>query len=245
MRPSQIIRSEKQVKSVVRVLEEEYLNQFSVTLDKSNLYNLSSGVAIENEEVVREILNINAKGRELLQEFIDSRYKSNYKAFHDPIPKCNVKLFKNLTKKITVAKGKQTHVAEVNRNILAKLTSLSARTGKVVNFEDALKYPLSSVPLSISFPDGSKRNTEKSNIMDFLELPEPSCTTLPTTTTDYIIDVMAQIRSVTQIPSTFEELTLEVFKIHPKEYQQCPLSSRFLFSRQYQRIRTYHTRRRK
>ena len=101
MHPSQIIRSENQVKSVVRVLEEEYLNPFSVTLDKSNLYNLSSGVAIENEEVVREILNINAKGRELLQEFIDSHYKSNYKAFHDPIPKCNVKLFKNLTKKIS------------------------------------------------------------------------------------------------------------------------------------------------
>ena len=48
LRPSQILGSEKMVACVIEVFSEEYVNPFSVSLDE-NLYNLSSGVPIEDE----------------------------------------------------------------------------------------------------------------------------------------------------------------------------------------------------
>ena len=53
LRPSQILGSEKMVTCVIEVLSE-YLNPFSVSLDE-NLYNLSSGVPVE-DELANEIL---------------------------------------------------------------------------------------------------------------------------------------------------------------------------------------------
>ena len=53
LRPSQILGSEKMVTRLIEVLSE-YLNPFSVSLDE-NLYNLSSGVPVE-DELANEIL---------------------------------------------------------------------------------------------------------------------------------------------------------------------------------------------
>ena len=46
LRPSEIIKSEKKVQRIVNVLKEEYINPFSRELDKSKLYNLSSGIPV-------------------------------------------------------------------------------------------------------------------------------------------------------------------------------------------------------
>ena len=46
LRPSQILTSEKMVTKVIEVLQEEYINPFSVLVDKEQLYNLSSGVPV-------------------------------------------------------------------------------------------------------------------------------------------------------------------------------------------------------
>ena len=45
-RPSQIIKSEQRVQSVLRLLQKEFVNPFSDTLDKDKLYNLSSGAPV-------------------------------------------------------------------------------------------------------------------------------------------------------------------------------------------------------
>ena len=40
------------------------------------------------------------------------------------------------------------------------------KTGKAINFENAKKYPLSSVPLSIRSADGTKRKTNKITLQE-------------------------------------------------------------------------------
>ena len=57
---------------------------------------------------------------------------------------------------------------EANRNVLASLLSLSAKTGQVVDFEKALKYPVSSVPLSLANPDGARRTPAKGKLQDII-----------------------------------------------------------------------------
>ena len=39
---------------------------------------------------------------------------------------------------------------------MAKIISWLVKFGKAVDFKEALRYPLSPAPLSITFPDGSK-----------------------------------------------------------------------------------------
>ena len=116
------------------------------------------------------------------------------KYFHAPLRRSKVHLFKDSAKGIVIQKEKKTSVVEVNRNILAKLVSWSAKTGKALNFHEALKYPLSPVPLSIPFPDGTKRSTSKSKLMEIIKFTEE--TKLPSTVTSYIVDIMALIRTL-------------------------------------------------
>ena len=44
LRPSQILISERHVAEVIRVLEEEYVNPFSVLVAKDCFFNLNSGM---------------------------------------------------------------------------------------------------------------------------------------------------------------------------------------------------------
>ena len=67
-----------------------------------------------------------------------------------------------------ISKDGKTKVAEVNRNILGILLSYTLKTNKAVDFEKALQYPLSPIPLSISHPDGNRRTTAKSNLKVFI-----------------------------------------------------------------------------
>ena len=85
LRPSQILGSEKMVTRLIEVLSE-YLNPFSVSLDE-NLYNLSSGVPVE-DELANEILCTEQKGSKIYGCFANEiLLASGTKNFHDPLPR--------------------------------------------------------------------------------------------------------------------------------------------------------------
>ena len=68
LRPSQIIKSEDKVSRLVQILESDYINPFSVTLEAIKLFNLSSGVAVE-DDLADKILNIIDIGKSLAETF--------------------------------------------------------------------------------------------------------------------------------------------------------------------------------
>ena len=47
--PSQIIKSEDKASRLVQILENDHINPFSVTLEATKLFSLSSGVAFEDD----------------------------------------------------------------------------------------------------------------------------------------------------------------------------------------------------
>ena len=49
LRNSEIIKSEENVPNVIQVLNNEFITPFDVALDKDKLFNLSSGVAKEDD----------------------------------------------------------------------------------------------------------------------------------------------------------------------------------------------------
>ena len=74
MRRSQILFGEKQMTSVIRILEEEFINPFSVGYN--GLYNLFSGEEVAVDSTL-SILEVYENGKKMKEEFITSRMTSN------------------------------------------------------------------------------------------------------------------------------------------------------------------------
>ncbi|CAB3982426.1 Hypothetical predicted protein [Paramuricea clavata] len=168
LRPSEILKSESYTTSVFNTLSKEYLNPFDVELDTSFLYNLGSGTPIE-EDISEEIMNYNRiEGEALFETFITVRILKKEILFHDLIKRRNLVLFKASSKKVSLTRSTVVKTVEVNRDILGTFLALTAKTEKVINFENALEYPLCSVPLSLACPDSTPRKTAKSKLLDVL-----------------------------------------------------------------------------
>ena len=166
LRPSQILGSEKMVTCVIEVLSE-YLNPFSVSLDE-NLYNLSSGVPVE-DELANEILCTEQNSSEIYGCFANERLLAGgTKNFYGPLPRNKVYSFKSMSKKILIDKNNRKRTVEVNRNVLGLLVRFSTCSGQPVDFENVLHYPLSPIRLSIATPDGERREATKSKLMDVI-----------------------------------------------------------------------------
>ena len=137
--------------SLVDVLENEYLNPFSASVDENELYNLSSGIRKENG--VEELLEIQSNGKVLADEFLGKPILTSDINFHEPLQKVKVPSFQEPT--ITLKKNNKDKVVSANCSIISKLLSFSAKFHKPIDFQKALTYPLHPFPLSMAFPDGS------------------------------------------------------------------------------------------
>ena len=58
------MKSEKVVSEAVRVIEEKFINPFGIPIDKLRLYNISSGVPVD-DNIALEILNLHNEGNKL------------------------------------------------------------------------------------------------------------------------------------------------------------------------------------
>ena len=222
LRPSEIRKSERCVYKVVDVLENDYHSPFSVFLECEDVYNLSSGKTFEGDS--EQLLNILEQGKEEAKKFLKERIYTTTIPFHDPIKKQKPTLFSG--EQVKIKQTDQTkEVLKVNRDILGKLLSLSIKFQKPINFQEALMYPLCPVPLSLAFPDGTKRSTTKSKLLAIIgpkenaeEVSEErSCETL-------VVDLIAQFRTISKdLPQTFEELIVRLLNSLPKRFPRVDL----------------------
>ena len=72
LQPSRVQKSEALVKKVIRTFEEEFINPFSVHMDSSKLFVLSSGVPVA-DDVAMSMLSIKKEGERLAKTFPSKR----------------------------------------------------------------------------------------------------------------------------------------------------------------------------
>ncbi|KAG1673323.1 Multidrug resistance-associated protein 4 [Nymphon striatum] len=226
LRPSQILKSKKLVSSVVRVLKEEYINPFDADLDKDALLNFSSGRPIP-DDASSEILRIREIGEEQYDDFVKYRITSKDIGLHEPISRNKVKLFGNFNRKIVIKKSSKEKSIESNRNILGTLLAISARNERAVNFKTALCYPLCPIPLSLANPDGSRKATAKSKLQSIVlkyskEPVQHPRESLPqkSQVSTFIVDLMASICTIKELPDTYEDFTWKFLKSMPSGYNR-------------------------
>ena len=98
-----------------------------------------------------------------------------------------------------------------NRNVLGKLLTLSANAQQLIDFEAALSFPLYHVPLSLAYPDRTKRSTQKSKLLEIVleGSSDPVDTHQQREVSTLIIDMIAYYRVMsTDLQQTFEEWIL-------------------------------------
>ena len=173
------------VSKVTDVLENNYLNPFSINLDCEELFNLSSGLQYQD----------------------------------DPEALLNIWDILSTSKKVKSA-STSSEVVKANRNILGKLLSLSERFEEAIDCSRALQYPLYPVPLSLSFPDGTKRQTQKSKLLEVLSIKNQRTTSEKRAST-LIIDMIAQYRTIANnVPDKFEDLIFRFLISIPKGFSR-------------------------
>ena len=163
------------------------------------------------DSLTEKILNIKETGLTAATKFRDQRIRSDAIPFHDPIKRSNVPTFKNNNASKTVKIGSHVANIPVNRNVIGTLLAYSTKTNKVLDWKNALLFPLSPIPLSIASGDGCRRTCAKSKLFQIIKSkgkePTPS---EKSSVSDYILDLMAFVRSQIEIPRTFEMFFLEV-----------------------------------
>ena len=219
LHPHQIVKSEKWMASLQNTISQDFVNPFSTGLDPFKLYNLSSGIPVDDDKI-SSMLNIQKTGEEQYNDFVQNRLLSK---FHDTLTRNKLVLFKDCGKNVVVKKDGKLKSIEVNRNIIGNLLALSAKTGQLIDFNKALEFPLCPVDLNLSNPDGSRRSMQKSKLteiiiqeltlMDNAEFPQKF------EVIAYVVDLMALVRTITNIAGTYEELTFQLIKLLPTGYK--------------------------
>ena len=212
LRLTEIKKSEQN--EVTQVLENEYLNPFGILLDPDLLFNLSYGCS--KEENTDDLLNIWNEGKSIAEKFAAQRIFSDEKPFHDPISRNKIPTFQSPKIKVSSCKG--TKVIDANRNIIGKLLAISAKFQKPIDFANVLKYPLFAVPLNLAYPDGSRRETSKSKLLDVIapDIKEFEGVDIVREQTVFITDMIAQTRVCTT-PMTPMKSSLPSFCSHSQK----------------------------
>ena len=222
LRPSQLLQSNERVVSAMKVFNEDFINPFRLEVNRDELVNISSGVPL-SINLANDLLSIPNKGIKQYEQFTKERLvDSPVTKFHQPIPRNNIKGFKQNNVRHSISKDKIIKSIEVNRDILSKMLSISVKSGKPIDFEKALQHPLSPVPLTLCHADGNMRKTKKSDLMEIiLKLSNQSSPPLINKeNTVYVIDLMAAVHTIRELSNTFEDLAFNIIKIIPSGYKQ-------------------------
>ena len=109
-----------------------------------------------------------------------------------------------MAKKTTTSNNKS---IEVNRDILESLLSISMKS----------LYPLCEVPLSLANADGTMRKTNRSKLANII-ISNTFPTDISKQQTAYIINVMTYIRTMVNLPDTYERLACQFLSGIPKGF---------------------------
>ena len=195
------------------ILTEEFINQFSKEMDKTKLYNITSGTYTSND-ISECLLIISERAKIRMVEFKEriSKNTSN-KYIFDSITREKWESFEDAVKRTTKIKldSKIKDIVE-QKNILGLLATISDQSKSAVDIKNALSLPLASVSLPLAAADGAMQKTKKSNLYGAIDsLSHHNISLENYTRVNFLnVDVAAALRAVKNVPKTFEDLAIKL-----------------------------------
>lgn len=132
---------------------EESLNPFQENLNPNYLYNLSSGKAA-SEDTANFLLNVISTGKHQLNSFIKECLLCP-KRFDQPIRRNKIKTFSSEICKPheNTAVHEKIDEIKLEKHVIWRILSMAV--GRNIDLEMVLSYPLTNVPHSLAYPDGT------------------------------------------------------------------------------------------
>ena len=133
--------------------------------------------------------------------------KTNEISFHDPIPKLKLATFDSMPVS-SVKIGEKEMMLKADRDLFARLLVVAHTRG--MDLQEVFKYSLGPLPWSLASADGSICKTVKSKLLETLIKGVEPAEDVPSSVA-LIVDSMAVLQGMKEIPATFEELATSVF----------------------------------
>ena len=133
-------------------------------------------------------------------------------------------------------------MVDANRSFLSTLVHYAIKSGKSVDYEEALKYPLSVIPARLSHGDATKRKNNKLELTNLVlrmvnkETPPPP----RNEETAYIVDLIAVLHTMTAIPGAFEQLTWKILQKIPVGYHRVDIVADSYLEKSIKKVKEYH-----
>ena len=160
-----------------------------------------------SKKVEEDLCTAYDKGKEAMTAFIRKRLTTNEISFHDPILKLKLATFDSMAVSSVKIGGKEV-MLKADRDLFACL--LVVTQTRDMDLQEVFKYSLGPLPWSLASVDGSLCRTVKSKLLETLiEGVEPA-EDVPSSAA-LIVDGMAVLQVMKEIPATFEELAISVF----------------------------------
>ena len=174
------------------------------------LIHIVSGM--EASPVVQEAaLNMWEIGEAEVNSYMDNLLSKEADVYHK-MQKTKLKTFGTQSETMNVKNTKNEIVAiKSTKDLFAKLVLLAK--SRDIDMKEVLKYTLRPFPSPLSLYDGSMVKTQKSKLLEIIEkksnvdcivsIPERSC---------LVIDAMAMLQVLKNVPNNFENLATTIFK---------------------------------
>ncbi|XP_035662311.1 uncharacterized protein LOC118406391 [Branchiostoma floridae] len=206
---TRIAKDEADVKSLVSILQDTWLNPFDP--DLQDLVCLSTG-KVATPDVEHDLLRAKDVGEEAYRAFREQRLESDPPQvnFHDTMTKAKLKTFTDLNKKVTVKAGKnQEVILKADRRLFAQMIVIAE--SRNLKMREVLSHPLGPLPWSLATPDGMLRKTNKSSLAKELlknaqpvdAIPKPSAC---------VIDGMALVQRLKGDHMSFAAIAENLFQ---------------------------------
>lgn len=180
LEPHNIIKSNTRVQSLVDTIRKN-LNPFDPTIDKSLLYNISTGKPASTE-IANFLLSVNTFGNQLKSDFIKECSESPDR-FEKSIKLNKIMNFVSGNKKQIVKVNNKEKAIKMQRDLFGRILIISLK--HETDISKIFSYPLTPLPNCFCHLDGTIYSTSKSKLLNHIVGPENS-----NTTTDLTCDVM-------------------------------------------------------
>ena len=191
--------SEIHVVQVINAFKDHHANPFFFNSigSKSPLKNIISGSIVKDEHR-HEVLHAKSIGKESSDQFIKERFIEKTVPFWNPVKKLKLHTFtsQNKTIKLPSINKEKAATMKNHQNLFSRIITVSS--ARKIDLKSVMSYELSSVPLSLFHATGEMRKTNKSQLLQELQIEEEPITQLDRgkETSASIIDFMALVQSM-------------------------------------------------
>lgn len=184
------------------------------TIEEDGIVNLSTG-SVAPKDVEVDLFKAQESGQLAYTLYTQERLITNDKQIYEPIKQMKLKTFSDTEKPVLNKAKSENLVLKANSDLLGRMVVVGRANN--VDMKNALTHSLHPFPPAVATHEGTITKTDKSKLLRFIEGMNIKEDTgdhvpFPSNSTAWIIDGMAILQELTNIPTTFGKLADFVFQ---------------------------------